>query len=280
MTVDLTEVFEKYEALTRDVDALFAQVKGLCGDMVACKPGCSDCCHALFDVSLVEALYLNHHFRKLHAEGASRDRIIARAEEADRAHYKLKRKAFKATEKGVPTTQILADLAKERIRCPLLSDEDRCDLYDHRPVTCRLYGLPLDIGGQGHSCGQSGFAPGGEYPTVKIEKLQDRLMLLAQEFVEDIPTKYPGLADMLIPVSMAVLTEYDDEYLGVIPPGEADAAPAVAQPDAGAPLQNDACASCDESPSSDACKSCKSGAGEHSWVIPGPDPDKRGEGDE
>lgn len=277
MSVDLTEIFKKYEALTKDVNALFEQVKGLCGDMVACEPGCSDCCHALFDVSLVEALYLNHHFKALHPEGASRDRIVAQADEADRSHYKLKRKAFKATEKGVPTTQILADLAKERIRCPLLNDEDRCDLYEFRPVTCRLYGLPLDIGGQGHSCGRSGFAPGGEYPTVKIEKLQDRLMLLARELVESIPTKYPGLGDMLVPVSMAILTEYDDEYLGLTSPEEAAAAKAPAQN----PQGGDACASCDEGPLSDACKSCKSGVdGEHSWIIPGPDPDKRDEGEE
>jgi len=282
MPLDLTEIFAKYEALTAEVDALFAKVKSLHPDLVSCGAGCSDCCHALFDVSLIEALYLNRHFKSSAISAEDKKRISDLAVEADRAHYKLKRKAFKATEKGVSTAQILSDLAKERIRCPLLNGENRCDLYDRRPITCRLYGLPLDIGGQAHTCGKTGFKQGGSYPTVKIEILQDRLMLLAQEFVQSYESKLPGMADMLVPVSMALLTEYDDEYLGV-PADEDDDFPPVPEPKAAlapkAPKSDDACASCGEDPFSSACKSCKSSGGGHSWVIPGPDPDKKPDGE-
>ncbi len=281
MPVDLTDIFAKYEALVAEVDALFDKVKGLHPDLVSCGEGCSDCCHALFDVSLIEALYLNRHFNA-ELSGEDKKRILQAAETADRAHYKLKRKAFKATEKGVATAQILEDLAKERIRCPLLSDQNRCEFYAQRPVTCRLYGLPLDIGGAAHTCGKAGFKPGGAYPTVKIEVIQDRLMLLAQEFTQSINAKYPGLADMLVPVSMALLTEYDDEYLGVIPEDEDDddfpPAPAPG-PKAAGPAAGDACASCGEDPFSSACKTCKSAGGGHSWTLPGPDPDKKNEDD-
>jgi len=34
------------------------------------------------------------------------------------------------------------------------------------------------------------------------------------------PTKYDKLAEVLVPVSMALLTEYDEEYLGIVHPQE------------------------------------------------------------
>jgi Fe-S-cluster containining protein len=245
---------------------------------VTCAEGCSDCCHALFDISLVEALYINSAFNERFPKGPERERILDLADASDRAHYKLKRKAVKAGEKGVSTEAILADLARERIRCPLLGDDDRCVLYDCRPVTCRLYGVPMEIGGKAHSCGKSGFAPGGSYPTVKVEMLQDRLFALSGELAAGIGSSYPLLADMLVPVSMALLTEYTPEYLGVAGEGgEAAAeAPADAAPPAGlAPAPGGDCSGCGEAPGSAACASC---GGSTSWVLGGPDGGTGGKG--
>ena len=56
---ELTPVFTAYEALVAEADAVFARVGEMHPDCVTCKPGCSDCCHAMFDLSLVEAMYLN-----------------------------------------------------------------------------------------------------------------------------------------------------------------------------------------------------------------------------
>ncbi len=272
MPLTFAPYFEKYRALLGEVDAVFARVRQACPEAVTCVEGCSDCCHALFDISLIEALYLNAAFNERFPKGPVRERILDLADRADRAHYKLKRKAVKAGEKGVSTEQILADLGKERIRCPLLGDDDRCVLYDCRPVTCRLYGAPLEIGGKAHSCGKSGFEQGGTYPTVKVEMLQDRLFALSGELAAGIGSSFPLLADMLVPVSMALLTEYTPEYLGV--PGEDDQASGACE-DAGkaapAPLlgrMENSCAGCAESPGSAACASC---GGSTSWVLGGPD---------
>jgi hypothetical protein len=38
--------------------------------------------------------------------------------------------------------------------------------------------------------------------------------------VQSMPTKYDKLAEVLVPVSMALLTEYDDTYLGIVQPQE------------------------------------------------------------
>ncbi|MEA5087519.1 YkgJ family cysteine cluster protein [Solidesulfovibrio sp.] len=268
MPLDFSPAFARYEAIAAEADAVFAKVAAACPGMVTCGQGCSDCCHALFDLTFIEALYLNHRFNEAFPPGAARDVILERANTADREHYKLKRKAFRASQNGVSTAEILADIARERIRCPLLGDDDRCVLYASRPVTCRLYGVPQEVGGETHICGKAGFEPGGRYPTVKIEKLQDRLMELSQEVVAALPTKQPLMGDILVPVSLALITDYDDEYLGIITEDDLVQLPPAPPVPPAAPL-GASCGSCGEQAGSSACASCA--GGQTTWVLPGPD---------
>jgi len=219
MTLDFSEFFKRYESLVADADKAFQAVAAQHPDCVRCQPGCSDCCYAMFDLSLVESLYLNHHFNARY-QGAARSRVLERADAADREAYRLKRSIFMATQEGKKASEILAEVAKMRLRCPLLGDDDQCLLYDHRPVTCRLYGVPLAIEGRGRTCGRSGFDGGKAYPTVQVDKLQDKLMLLSQELVDSLNTRHMLMADVLVPVSMALLNTYDEEYLGILKEGE------------------------------------------------------------
>ena len=212
---DFSPFFEKYEQMVREVDAVFERVRAAHPEAVTCGLGCSDCCHALFDLSLVEAMYLNQRFHETFS-GMKRSEIMDRAGDADRAAYKFKRQLFKAGEEGKPASEILAEVAAMRLRCPLLNAEDRCELYDFRPITCRLYGIPTAIRGEAHTCGLSGFQQGESYPTVNLEIIQDRLILLSQQLVDSLSTKHVRLAEVLVPVSMALLNQYDKEYLGIV----------------------------------------------------------------
>jgi Fe-S-cluster containining protein len=106
-------------------------------------------------------------------------------------------------------------MAAERVRCPLLNSDGLCDLYEYRPITCRLYGLPTAIGGIGHTCGRSGFVEGQQYPTVNLDMIQKRLYVISAEFVSQINSKFVKMAEMLVPLSMAILTAYDENYLGI-----------------------------------------------------------------
>jgi Fe-S-cluster containining protein len=214
MEIDLIPFFKKYEVLSAMADGLFERIKKEYPECVKCKTHCSDCCHALFDLTLIEALYINHHFRQSF-EGKEKERLIAKANRADRQVYKIKKKAHKDSEAGKNTDDILTELAKERVRCPLLNEQEVCDLYAYRPITCRLYGIPTSIGGAVHTCGMSGFVQGKQYPTVKLEKIQTELYRISAELVKAIASKYVRMADMLVPLSMALLTVYDDEYLGI-----------------------------------------------------------------
>lgn len=215
MDADFSDILARYEALAAEVDAVFGKVKAACQQEVRCEVACADCCHAPFDVTLVEALAINKRFNELHPKGDERFRLTEAANRADREHYRLKHKAWKAHKAGIPDEKIVEDFARERIRCALLSEENRCEMYDARPVTCRLYGAPLNIGGQLRVCGKSGFEPGGKYPAVNIAKLQERLFDLSRQIVERVGGRYDYLAEMLVPVSMAMLTNYDDEFFGL-----------------------------------------------------------------
>ena len=97
----------------------------------------------------------------------------------------------------------------------MLNDAEMCEIYDFRPVTCKLYGIPTAIGGEGYTCGLSGFEKGEKYPTVNLDKIQNKLLQLSAELAASIQSKYARLGEMLIPLSMALATVYDDEYLGI-----------------------------------------------------------------
>ena len=214
MEIDFTPFFKKYKELSVAADGVFNRVTKEYPECVKCKIECSDCCHALFDLTLIEAIYINHQFNN-QFDGKERDKIIEKANSADRDIYKLKRKAHKELEAGKNETDILMKMAFERVRCPLLNENERCDLYEYRPITCRLYGLPTSIGGISHTCGQSGFVEGKKYPTVKLDIIHNKLYDISAQFVKEIKSKYVKMSDMIVPLSMALCTDYNEEHLGI-----------------------------------------------------------------
>jgi len=220
MALDFSEFFKRYEAIIGEADQVFNTVKTKFAENVRCEKGCSDCCHALFDLTLVEALYLNSNFHQRFS-GKPKNEVLERADEADRLVHRLKRDAFKAVKEGANAQEILAEMAKVRVRCPLLDDSGACQMYDKRPVTCRIYGVPTAIGGQAHTCGKSGFEQGKPYPTVYLDRIQDKLYALSHELAKSLATRFSGLGEVLVPLSSALMTEYDEEYLGIMTEKEA-----------------------------------------------------------
>ena len=214
LSMNFEPYFRHYEQVVKYVESAFDKVQAEYRDCVRCKIGCSDCCHALFDVSLIEALYIKSKFDETFS-AEDREKLLERANKADRMIYKIKRTAYKEHQNGRAEEDILLDMAKERVQCPMLNEKEQCDLYDFRPITCRLYGIPTVIGGKGHTCGISGFERGKSYPTVRLEEINKRLYEISFALAHDIKSRYPNLADVLMPLSMALLTDFTKEYLGV-----------------------------------------------------------------
>ena len=214
MTIDVTDCFKGYEALVATVDTLFEKVKNDYPREVFCREKCSDCCYAIFDLTIIEAVYLNQRFREKFT-GAERLRLIDEAAKIDRALTKLKRDAFLETKNGKSEVEVLGKLSMERMRCPLLGENNLCILYESRPITCRLYGIPTATAGVSHICGRTNFKQGEPYPTVNMDNLYSRLQLLSAEFTKAIKAGNVKACEMLIPVSMALITDFDEEYFGV-----------------------------------------------------------------
>jgi len=259
MALDFTEYFERYEAVVAEVDAVFTKFETEMGDLVKCGKGCSDCCHALFDVTLVEGMYINSKFNEKFS-GLERSAIKSRADKADRQIHKLKRKVFKASQDGKPASEILMEVSKARVRCPMLSDDDLCEIYENRPITCRLYGVPTSIGGEAHTCGLAGFKGGEKYPTVNMDIVLDKLLVIGKDLQKGIGSRFKELGDMLLPLSMALVTDYDENYLGLgevqvpIPQQNTEEIADMKELKAPGAVASSACDSCNESKS--ACDSC------------------------
>ncbi len=111
-----------YDALVAKVDAFAARVTARHARALACRRGCSSCCHQHLSVLPVE---------------------FARVAEAVRALDDDARAAMAARLAGGVAR------AREDPRCPLLDDAGACRIYTARPLICRTHGLPIQIGAEG-----------------------------------------------------------------------------------------------------------------------------------
>ena len=177
------------ETLFALADQAFAAVRQAHPDAIACRKGCADCCHAVFDVSLVEAANLLRHFQGL--DHAEQEQIVIAAQEAKQAWERIMESRL--------------DPAVARIRCPLLDAQGQCLCYEARPVNCRTYGIPTVINGKGHVCGFSGFEPGKSYPTVNLAALQQMLYDLSVQLAgaEKGARRWPIASVILTPTAFA-----------------------------------------------------------------------------
>jgi len=139
--------------LIQIVDAALADSVQRSGAWLACRPGCTQCCHGPFPISQLDVARLQAGVAELERSDAARAASVrARAREA----VVRLTPAFP----GDPKTGILdeddaAQLAFDEFAddepCPALDPATgTCDLYAHRPMTCREFGPPVRIedGGQ------------------------------------------------------------------------------------------------------------------------------------
>ena len=145
----VSALLEEYSRLLSGVDDWFMNCQQIYPSQIACAKGCSECCSGLFDITILDAALLNRGFERL--PGETQRRISAEA------INRLKQIRSIWPEFSHPFT--LNHRSEEEIeelmatdndsKCILLDDQGRCLLYDCRPMTCRLHGLPLvDVSGE------------------------------------------------------------------------------------------------------------------------------------
>ena len=135
--------------LVQIVDTAMAEAVRKSGSWLVCKPGCAECCLGAFPITALDAERLRDGLKQLDSsdwDRATRVRL--------RAHAYLE--SFPDFP-GDPVTGILAEdeEAEERFAefaqdepCPALDPETlTCDLYNARPLTCRIFGPAVGSGG-------------------------------------------------------------------------------------------------------------------------------------
>ncbi len=151
-------MFQRLKELHKFTDDTVARICEQYPEEVQCRPGCADCCHAVFDISFIEAAYIADFLQK---NVKIRQQQQAQAQRAAEEFEALLRKN--------------GDLSRARIRCPFLADNNLCLGHQVRPINCRTYGTPTVIDGKGHVCGLSNFSNNGKYPTIALKPLQESL---------------------------------------------------------------------------------------------------------
>jgi Fe-S-cluster containining protein len=144
----MTSVLTDYRRLLGEVEAWFASCLAVAGPDLACRRGCSACCKALFDITLLDAWLLRESFADLQAEvqSAVLNRCQPRFTELCKRWPQLKHPYFLNALPEEEWTDMPED---DQIPCPLLDDNGHCLVYAARPLTCRLHGLPhIDFTGE------------------------------------------------------------------------------------------------------------------------------------
>lgn len=129
--------------LVQIMDAALAEAARKARAWLACRPGCTQCCHGVFAINALDAARLQ---QALHAADPS-------AAEAIRQRARAWIAEFGPEYPGDRTTGVLGTSEDEQERfeafaneapCPALNPETGlCDVYEGRPMTCRVFGPPV-----------------------------------------------------------------------------------------------------------------------------------------
>jgi len=134
--------------LIQIMDAALVEAARLAGAWLVCKPGCAQCCHGAFAISQLDALRLREGMKALRVAEPSTANAVERRARAWVAEHGPE---FP----GDTASGLLGEADEERERfeeyaneaaCPALDPESgRCELYAHRPMTCRVFGPPVRV---------------------------------------------------------------------------------------------------------------------------------------
>lgn len=143
MKPEIFHILDRYGALLAEVDAWFRRCMEAFPDDIRCNAGCSDCCRGMFDITLTDALFLGLGFTRLPRElrESVREKAAGRLAEMQRSWPELSPPYVLNHRPEEEWEQLMPD--DDETPCVLLGDDGRCLVYEHRPMTCRLHGLPL-----------------------------------------------------------------------------------------------------------------------------------------
>jgi Fe-S-cluster containining protein len=145
----MRDILRNYGALLSSVDQWFSRCLAGSPNEIKCAQGCSACCRGLFDITLLDAWYLKTGFDQL--DGNIRQSVLRKSENRLSSLRRLWPEFDEPYILNVRPEKDWDELMpdEDETPCPLLSDTGQCLVYDYRPMTCRLHGIPLvDVSGE------------------------------------------------------------------------------------------------------------------------------------
>jgi len=133
-------------ALIQIVDAALADVTARSGEWLACRPGCTQCCMGAFRINQLDALRLRRGLADLEMLAPERaEAVRARARDAVTRLSPIfpGDPATGVLDEGAAADLLFSDFANDE-PCPVLDPATgNCELYESRPMTCRVFGPPV-----------------------------------------------------------------------------------------------------------------------------------------
>ena len=116
-------------------------------DAIPCRRGCSRCCIGPFAITILDEQEMQHGLADLPAH--QRDEIKARAStQIAQIEQTFPQLAMYPYLDQWPSSDVDALVAEfGDLPCPALGEDGSCLVYAHRPLTCRMMGLPTEMEG-------------------------------------------------------------------------------------------------------------------------------------
>jgi Fe-S-cluster containining protein len=139
----VTDLLVRYRELLAEVDTWFSYCSLVAGDQISCKRGCSACCRGLFDITLLDACLLQDGFKRLSPSKKRSVRISARQKISEIRHHWSDFSDPWLMNSYPEEEWDLVMPEEDEAPCALLGKNGLCLVYDSRPMTCRLNGIPM-----------------------------------------------------------------------------------------------------------------------------------------
>lgn len=140
------DLWLKDEGLIQIVDSSLSETARRSGKWLVCRPGCTQCCIGAFPINQLDALRLRRGLADLELRAPERaEGILRRARESvARLSGDFPGDPVSGIlDEGVEAVERFSDFANDE-PCPALDPETgNCELYESRPLTCRVFGPPV-----------------------------------------------------------------------------------------------------------------------------------------
>jgi Fe-S-cluster containining protein len=136
----------KDQVLIQIVDSALAEAARRSGEWLVCRPGCTQCCIGVFPINQLDAVRLQRGLADLEKRAPQRARRIRELSRESVARMSPNFPGDPVSgvlDEGDDATARFSAFANEE-PCPALDPETgNCELYESRPMTCRVFGPPV-----------------------------------------------------------------------------------------------------------------------------------------